>query len=259
MADMTKKLPQDANPPPLPEKKGRRKKKEEADHLNITSITDMMTLICCYLLVTMTSDPLNVKLDDFMYLARSNSEMSAKTDSVPIVITKKHVVVDFKPVATVHCSFQGRECTEEDIKAIGRCRRYLDQCGAQAMDMDAKMTENTPDVFAMRQKDCAAKADKACSLEDYKSLAAVRFFFDKTDKDNGDENQFLVMPVFNALKELVRQKKEQDASLQQEFKGVATVVADESIPFRMLAEVVHTAGMAELSEFRFAVIKTSTR
>jgi len=237
----------------------RRKVKEGKGEMNITSITDMMTLICAYLMVTMTSDPLNVKLDDYMWLARSNTEATAKTDSIPIVITKKHVMIDFKPIASVHCRFQGRECTEEDIKALAQCKQYVDQCGAEAMDFDAKRNEANPAVFADRQKACAAKSDKACSIEDFKSLAKMQFYFDKTDKENGDENQFLIVPVLASLKELVRQKKEQDASLQQEFKGITTVIADQFIPFRMLAEVVHTAGMAELSEIRFAVLKGSTR
>ena len=47
--------------------------------------------------------------------------------------------------------------------------------------------------------------------------------------------------------------------LEREYKPVATIVSDKDIPFRLIAEVVHTAGMAGLSELRFAIVKTNSR
>jgi hypothetical protein len=248
------------HPVDLPVKEGKPKKIYDAPAvLNINSIIDMMTILLVYLLVSMTSDPLNIKMDDYLVLARSNANFAPKTDSIPITVTKKHVIVDNKPIVTVHCKFQGRECTDDDLKALASCQAYIQECGPQALDYEAKINEKDPKVFQDRLKECQSKGDKACSIEELKALETIRFYFDKTDKQDGDENQFLVVPLLTKLKELVKNKKEEDQMLQIDFKGITTVIADRHIPFRMLAEVVHTAGMAELNEIRFAIIKHTAR
>ena len=58
---------------------------------------------------------------------------------------------------------------------------------------------------------------------------------------------------------LVKQQKEEAKELGREYKPVATIICDHEIPYRMISEVVYTAGMAGLSELNFAIIKTSTR
>ena len=37
-------------------------------------------------------------------------------------------------------------------------------------------------------------------------------------------------------------------------QGVATIICDRDIPYRLLAEVVYTTAMAELHDVRFAVV-----
>lgn len=236
-----------------------RKPESMGGTLNINSIMDMMTIMLVYLLVSMTSDPLNIKMDDYLVLARSTAEFGPKQDSVPITITKRHVVVDNQPVVTVHCKFQGRECTEDDIKALATCQAYVDECGPQALDYEAKINEADPKSYQDRLKTCESKADKACTVDELRALETIRFYFDKTDKQDGDENKFLITPLLTRLKELVKRKREEDQMLQIEFKGITTVIADQNIPFRMIAEVVHTAGMAELNEIRFAIVKNARR
>ena len=86
----------------------------------------------------------------------------------------------------------------------------------------------------------------------------MRFKIDKSYKGGSDE-QFLIEPLQKRLQQLVREQKEENVHIRREFKGVATIIADRDIPFRILAEVVHTAGMAELSDIRFAVLKTGER
>ena len=44
--------------------------------------------------------------------------------------------------------------------------------------------------------------------------------------------------------------------LQEEYKPVVTIIADQTTPYRLVTEVMYTAGQAELSKFKFAVIKS---
>ena len=85
------------------------------------------------------------------------------------------------------------------------------------------------------------------------------FYFDKTDKQDGDESKFLIVPLHKMLEQKVKDQKQENMDLGREFKGITTIIADRDIPFRMLAEVVHTAGMAELHDIRFAIVKTTSR
>jgi hypothetical protein len=241
----------------LPEKARPKRDFTSKGGLNINSIMDMMTILLVYLMVSLTSDPLNIKMDDYLVLARSTANFAPQADSIPITITKRHIVVDNQPVVTVHCKFQGRECTDDDIRALSQCQAYIAECGPQGLDFDHKLSE--PKAFADTVKTCEGKADKACSVEELAALETIRFYFDKTDKQDGDENKFLIVPLLTRLKELVKQKREEDQLLQLEFRGITTVIADQHIPFRMIAEVVHTAGMAELNEIRFAIVKVAKR
>ena len=52
------------------QKKGRRKK-DGSDNLNINSMMDIMTILLVFLLVSITSDPLNIKQDKNLRLAKS--------------------------------------------------------------------------------------------------------------------------------------------------------------------------------------------
>jgi len=38
------------------------------------------------------------------------------------------------------------------------------------------------------------------------------------------------------------------------FKGICTIVMDEKIPYRLLTEIMYTAGQAEFQKFKFAVV-----
>ena len=78
-------------------------------------------------------------------------------------------------------------------------------------------------------------------------------------QEDGSETSFLVEPLFKKLEEMVKNAKEDAKVLNRKFKGVVTIVCDSYIPFRIIAEVVHSAGMAGLSDLRFAIIKAGTR
>ena len=187
------------------QRKQARGPEEGGDNLNINSMMDIMTILLVFLLVTLTSDPLSIKQDDFLLLAKSTVDYNPQ-DSVPVTLTRNKIIVDNKAVVKVDCSVGGQVCQGEDYQH-----------------------------------------DEAF------------FSVDKSFKEDGDDKAFLIDPLHKRLEQVVKQQKEEAKELGREFKPVATIICDQKIPFRLIAEVVYTAGMAGLSELNFAIIKTSER
>ncbi|NOZ00316.1 MAG: hypothetical protein GXP54_00305 [Deltaproteobacteria bacterium] len=202
-----------------------RRREESESAFSITSLMDALVIILVFLLVTLSSDPLNIKQDAHLLLARSTTPLSPE-DAIPISIKKGFISVDQKEVVRVDCSMgAGRSCGEEQIQRRTYC--------------DVNPSE--------------------CSPEEMKLLDSMYFYIDKTYKEDGDENSFLIMPLMATLEDKVKQQQDENRELQREFKGIVNIICDRDIPFRLLAEVVHTAGTAGLSNMRFAVIKSVTR
>ncbi len=105
--------------------------------------------------------------------------------------------------------------------------------------------------------DCAS-GGQVCQEGDFTKPGNF-YSVDKSFKEDGSESSFLIEPLEKKLSAIVKQQKEEAKELNREFKPVATIVCDSDIPFRLIAEVVHTAGMAGLSDLRFAVIKSGAR
>ncbi len=175
--------------------------------LNINSIMDMMTILLVFILITITSNPLNIRQDDFLTLARSTANYNPE-DAVPITITEQHILVDRHAVVKVDCTVGGQVCQRADYKRPGN----------------------------------------------YYSV-------DKSYKENGSASSFLIEPLYKRLDRMVKQQQSEAKELggKYKFKHIATIICDRDIPFRLIAEVVHTAGMAGLGALRFAIIKTNTR
>ena len=75
-------------------------------------------------------------------------------------------------------------------------------------------------------------------------------------KEGGRADAFYVGPVYDALKkEVDRQKYIAQYNQDAPFTGRVNVVADKSIPYRTLMEILYTAGQAELGEYKFMVLK----
>jgi len=202
-----------------------RQREESGGTFSITSLMDALVIILVFLLVTLSSDPLNIKQDAHLLLARSTTPLSPE-DAIPITIKKGFIAVDQKEVIRVDCNMgAGRACGEEQIQ---------------------------------RRTYCDVKPEE-CSPEELKILESTYFYVDKTYKEDGDENSFLIVPLLANLEEKVKQQQEENRELKREFKGIVNIICDRDIPFRLLAEVVHTAGMAGLSNMRFAVVKSATR
>ncbi len=200
---------ENVTPPEQYKKKVRKPRRPDAQDspLNINSLMDIMTILLVFLLVSVTSDPLSIKQDDFLKLAHSTANFSPE-DSIPATITKQAIVVDHKKIVKI---------------------------------------------------DCTTEAGQQCQPEDYAEGDKNHYSIDKSFKEDGSESSFLIEPLYKKLDDLVKQQKEENKELGREFKGVFTIVCDQDIPFRIIAEVVHSAGRAGLSDLRFAIIKTAAR
>lgn len=83
-------------------KKGRRGSRgDEGPSLNINSMMDMMVIILCFLLMSVGSDPLNVKQNDDLRLANSTTEVNPE-DSLTITISRQYVLVGDRRVLTLN-------------------------------------------------------------------------------------------------------------------------------------------------------------
>jgi len=200
------------------------RRKEEPFQFGFTSLMDALVVLLMFLLVTISSDPLNVKMDNNLLLATSVSSVEPK-DAVPVVIKKSFIAVDDKEVVRVDCRLSGAPC---DASQIAR-RTFCD----------------------MNKKECGGG--------ELQQLRTMSFFVDKSYKEDADENSFLIVPLLKALEEKVKMEQEENRELKREFKGMVNIIADRDIPFRLLAEVVHTAGVAGLSNMRFAIVKIASR
>lgn len=77
---------------------------------------------------------------------------------------------------------------------------------------------------------------------------------DKSQKRNG-ENSLYIQPLFDQITEEVSRHKQMAALKKEQWEGVATIVADRTVPYRLVTEVMYTAGQAQVANFKFAVIK----
>lgn len=192
----------------------------DAGGLNINSMMDIMTILLVFLLVTITSDPLSIKQDDFLVMAKTTANFNPE-NSIPVTITKRAIVVDNKKIVPVECMTEsGQQCQHSK-------------------------SENGPNDYKCDKKACPAKTNT--------------YLIDKAYKEDGSETSFLVEPLFKKLEEMVKRAKEDAKVLNRKFNGVVTIICDAYIPFRIIAEVVHSAGMAGLSDLRFAIIKGGSR
>jgi biopolymer transport protein ExbD len=106
--------------------------------------------------------------------------------------------------------------------------------------------------------ECTTATGQQCQEQDYGETTNT-YRIDKFHKKDQNDESPHIQTLFKKLEEVVKMKKEEDEAMQEEFKGIATCVVHSEIPFRILTEIVYTAGMAELSSLRFAVLKTSAR
>jgi len=204
-----------------------RRGEEKAWAFSITSLMDALTILLIFLLITLTTDPLNIKQDAHLILAKSTAPLEpAKEHAVPVLVKKGFIAVDQKEVAKIDCKLSdGRICPNDLIERRAYCDLNPDKCD----DSERKL------------------------------LASMRFEVPKTFKENSDESSFLIVPLFSELEKKAKQLQDESRELGREFKGIVNLIVDKDIPFRIIEEVVHSAGQAGFSTMRFALVKTSKR
>lgn len=75
------------------------------------------------------------------------------------------------------------------------------------------------------------------------------------DKRDGEKGYFIT-PLYDAMVASAdNEKKIAQYNPAHAFKGISILICDKRIPFRLLSEVMYTAGQAEYGNFKFAVIK----
>ncbi len=77
---------------------------------------------------------------------------------------------------------------------------------------------------------------------------------DKSQKRGGDSGLEIVA-LLDKLNTVLDEKKQEMELLGQDFNPVVTIIADQTTRYRLLTEVMYTAGQAGLSKFKFAVVK----
>jgi biopolymer transport protein ExbD len=81
---------------------------------------------------------------------------------------------------------------------------------------------------------------------------------DESMKRDGQEG-LMINPLYDELKEIVQHLKMIAArNPQAEFKGLALVVADKNTNYRLVTEVLYTAGQAEFEKFKFIAAEGGT-
>jgi biopolymer transport protein ExbD len=83
------------------------------------------------------------------------------------------------------------------------------------------------------------------------------FKIDAADKPEGATGM-LVAPLKAALDDKVKRLKKLEALNPETmaFQGELSVIADQHVPYRLLMEVLYTAGQAELNNYRFIIIQS---
>lgn len=99
---------------------------------------------------------------------------------------------------------------------------------------------------------------KEITVEDRKVCDLVNGSVDPSFKRDGDAGYFIT-PLFNGLQIEVK-RLEQIARLNPRvtFKGRIIIIAHKAITYRLLTEVLYTAGQAKLGAFQLLVLRKET-
>ncbi len=95
-----------------------------------------------------------------------------------------------------------------------------------------------------------AISTKAIMVQDLKVADLRNGAVDESMKRDGQEG-LLINPLFDSLKEKVQHLKMIAARTNQPFEGRALVVAHKGTSYRLVTEVLYTAGQAEFEKFKF--------
>mgnify|MGYP006290521307 CR=1 FL=1 len=93
-------------------------------------------------------------------------------------------------------------------------------------------------------------SSKSIQVDDRKVADLRNGAVDESMKRDGQEG-LLINPLYDALKEKVQHLKMVNARTGGTFKGMALVVGHNETSYRLITEVLYTAGQAEFEKFKF--------
>lgn len=98
-----------------PQKKAKRH--DDNVPLNITSLMDAISILLCYLLVSINVDPWAIRQDQYLSLARTSAETEPR-DSMAIVVNRKEILVDNARAVPIECTTSmnrgSRQCRSDE-------------------------------------------------------------------------------------------------------------------------------------------------
>lgn len=121
------------------------------------------------------------------------------------------------------------------------------------LKLPASTTEINPQASA-----AVTITSKGIVVNDKLVVPVKQGTIDKVHKQ-GEETQLQIQPLFEALNEEATRQKNIAQLAGGKFEGVITVIAHNETPYRLLTEVLYTAGQAEFQKFKFAVLKGAQR
>ncbi len=122
---------------------------------------------------------------------------------------------------------------------------------------DLKLPESTSDINP--EPSAAVTITARSIVVNDKAVVQVKDgTVDKSYKPGGEQD-LNIQPLFEALNEEANRQKNMQQLAGGKFDGVLTVIAHDETPYRLLTEVLYTAGQAEFQKFKFAVMKGGRR
>jgi len=96
----------------------------------------------------------------------------------------------------------------------------------------------------------------AILVDDVKVVGLRNGAVDPSNKRDG-ANGFFIEPLYQSLQNAMQKAKamQQRNSQAVTSLGLAMILGDRRVSYRLLSEVLYTAGQAEFSRFKFAVVK----
>lgn len=115
---------------------------------------------------------------------------------------------------------------------------------------DLKLPRTSEEDKGLEDAIVIAISKRAIMVQDNKVADLRDGTVDESLKRDGADG-LLINPLLDALKERVQHLKMLAARTSRPFEGMALVVADSKTSYRLLTEVLYTAGQAEFEKFKF--------
>jgi hypothetical protein len=118
------------------------------------------------------------------------------------------------------------------------------------LDIPKGMTALTP------EQTVAITVSKSAILVDNAMVLAVKDGKVDANQKRGGEDGYFIIPLNKSLVDAVEKQRRIAAVNPSAGKslGIATIIMDGETPFRLLTEIMYSAGQAEFSKFKFLVV-----